>query len=115
MNLWLLYPQQPLVLLASTGKKSQQPLESQSTETEKNKNSVPLATKNNTIGSDPIQHHINNVNDNSVHTSSLLTNNTDNNLYTNTTDNNTHSDYRQQSIGGQRKHYNLGVMVTTRE
>ena len=79
-----------------------------------------VATKNNTIGSDTIQHHINNVNDNSVHTSSLLTNNTDNNLYTNNTDNNlytsttdnnphtAHSEYRQRSIGGQRQHYNLG-------
>ena len=111
---------EPLVVIPPTttsgfsgvpGQKSQQPLESQSTETETNKNSVPVAQKNNTIGSDPIHHHINNVNDNSVHTSSLLTNNTDNNLYTNTTDNNphtAHSDYRQQSIGGQRQHYNLG-------
>ena len=99
---------EPLVVIPPTtsgfsgvpGQKSQQPLESQSTETETNKNSVPVAQKNNTIGSDPIHHHINNVNDNSVHTSSLLTNNTDNNPHT------AHSDYRQQSIGGQRQHYN---------
>ena len=110
----------PIGFSGVLGQNSQQPLESQSTETETNKNSVLVATKNNTIGSDTIQHHINNVNDNSVHTSSLLTNNTDNNLYTNNTDNNlytsttdnnphtAHSEYRQRSIGGQRQHYNLG-------
>ena len=83
-------------------------------ETETNKNSVPIAPKNNIIVSDSIKHHLNNVNKNSVHTSSLLTNNTDNNSYTNTTHNKphtAHNDYSQQSIRVQRQRYNLGDNV----
>ena len=95
-------PSHPVSYSDVLGQKSQQPLESQLTETETNNNSMLVAQKNNTVDPDPIHHHINNVNDNSVYTSSLYTNTTDNNPRT------AHSDYRQQSLGGQRQHNNSG-------